>query len=160
VGKTLSAGFSPEAQRMSIYQVFDKCPTPANGHMIAAHVKKNATNFDANKSFFTDTTGAEIDTIAALQLLAKAKDTAANLSATKRDQHKSIVALPKEVCRITADDKYLGFAVTWGDQVGTDRYGAACKWVCLFVTKKMESGRHQWVSAYPATDTYVAGKRF
>jgi hypothetical protein len=144
---------------MSIYQVFDKCPTPANGHMVAAHVKKGAKAFDATKSFFTDKNGAEIDTNAALLLLSKAKDVATNLSALKRDESKSVTASPKEVCRISADDGKLGFAVTWGDQVGTDSHAASCKWICLFVTKTLQGGRHQWVSAYPATDTYVTGKK-
>ena len=144
---------------MPIYAVFDKCPTPANGHMVAGHVRKGAKNFDADKSYFTDKDGAEIDMMTTLNLLSKAKDIATNTSAKQRTEGKCVSIPPKTICSISADAGKLGFAVTWGERVGSDSYGAECTWICLFVTTTLKEGRNQWVSAFPATETYVAGKR-
>lgn len=143
---------------MPIYAVFDKCPTPASGHLITGHVKKGAKDFNADKSYFTDKDGVEIDSMAALFLLSNAKDVATNTSAKQRNESKIVSVPPKTVCTISADAGKLGFAVTWGERVGTDG-GVECQWICFFVTTKLTNGRHQWVSAFPATDTYVAGKR-
>lgn len=143
---------------MPIYAVFDKCPTPASGHLVAGHVKKGAKDFNENKSYFTDKSGVEIDAMATLLLLSKAKDVATNTSAMQRSEGKCVNVPPKTVCTITADQGKLGFAVTWGERVGTDG-GSECQWICLFVTTTLTGGRHQWVSAFPATETYVTGKR-
>jgi hypothetical protein len=145
---------------VAIYDVFDKSPTPAGAHLIAGHVRKDNKDFDASKSYFTNKDGVGIDLMTALFLLVKAKETGTNLTQFKKDESKKVSLPPKEVTRITADDGKLGFAVTWGDQVGIDSNGAVCKWVCLFVTKNLTAGRHQWVTAYPATGDYVAGKMF
>jgi hypothetical protein len=143
---------------MAIYGVFDKCPTPASSHIISGHVKKGAKDFNADKSYFTDKDGVEIDGMAALFLLSKAKDVATTTSGKLRNESRIVNVPPKTVCAISADAGKLGFAVTWGERVGTDS-GSECQWICLFVTTTLTSGRHQWVSAFPATETYVEGKK-
>lgn len=143
---------------MPIYAVFDKCPTPASGHMVAGHVKKGAKNFNDEKSYFTDKDGTEIDVMGTLMLLSKAKDVATHTSAKLKTEGKCVNVPPNTVCSISADSGKLGFAVTWGERVGSDG-GAECTWICLFVTTTLTQGRHQWVSAFPATETYVTGKR-
>jgi len=143
----------------AIYAVIDKCPVPVGQHLVQGHVKKGNAKFDVSKSYFTDKSGTEIDFTAAVNLLISAKDVVTNLATAKRDQTKSITNGTKTVHAITADTGKIGFAVTWGDKVGTDRNASDCKWVCLFVSSKLEGGRHQWVTAYPATDTYVSSKK-
>jgi hypothetical protein len=144
-----------------IYAVIDKCPVPVGQHLVQGHVKKGNANFDATKSYFTDKNGTEIDFNAAINLLIAAKDHVNGLAspAAKRDQTKSITTGTKTVHAITADAGKVGFAVTWGDKVGKSRNGDDCTWICLFVTATLASGRHQWVTAYPATATYVTGKK-
>jgi hypothetical protein len=155
--------FRSEVEPMpSIYHVFDKSPIPVGSHLISGHVKKNNAKFDATKSYFTNKEGTEIDCDTAINLLIKAKQVASNLTKFKKDEEKkvSIPDPPQAITRIQADEGKLGFAVTWGDQVGVDRNAAVCKWVCLFVTKTLGSGLHQWVTAYPATESYVTQKIF
>jgi hypothetical protein len=143
----------------AIYAVLDKCPVPVGSHLVSSHVKKDNAKFDSQKSYFTDASGNAIAFEAAINLLIKAKDTGVNLSSTKKDQAKIVAVPPKTVCSISADPGKVGFAVTWGDQVGSDSTAASCKWICLFVTSTLTGGRHQWVTAFPATDTYVTSKR-
>ena len=145
---------------MSIYQVLDKCPIPVGAHLVGGHVKKGNKDFDAGKSYFTDKAGAEADFNASVNLLIKAKEVGTSLTQFKKDENKKVSMPPKQITRITADEGKLGFAVTWGDQVGTDSDASTCAWVCLFVTSKLTAGRHQWVTAFPATETYVSGKMF
>lgn len=142
----------------SIKSVFENSPVPASAHLVSGHVKKGNTAFDAKKSYFTDSAGSEIASLDAIKLLIKAKDTATALGALKGQENKGITSGVKSIHAITADTGKLGYAVNWGDQVGIDN-AAACKWICLFVTSTLTSARHQWVTAFPATDTYVNGKK-
>ena len=128
--------------------------------MVAGHVRKGAKNFDAAKSYFTDKSGVEIDTMATLTMLSNARDMVNNITAKKSGENRLVSFPPKTVCAISANAAgNLGFAVTWGERVGTDSGGSECTWVCLFVTSSLTAGRHQWVSAFPATGTYVEGKK-
>jgi len=142
----------------SIYSVLDKCPVPFGAHLVSGHVKKGNAAFDAKKSFFTDTSGTEIGADDAIKFLVKAKDTAAALAFQKRDEAKSITSVAKKIQAINTDQGKIGYAVTWGEQVGKDGEDA-CTWVCMVVTSNLTGGRHQWVTAHPATDDYVTRKK-
>lgn len=142
----------------AIYSVIDKCPVPVGAHLVKNHVRKGNASFDSTKSYFTDKEGNELAWEAAVQVLIKAKETIEGLATTKRDLIKSITNGTKTVYAITADTGKIGFAVTWGDKVGRDQ-SSDCKWVCLFVTSTLTASRHQWVTAFPATETYVNSKK-
>lgn len=144
---------------MSIYNVIDKCPIPVGAHLVKGHVKEGNIAYVATKSYFTDENGTAIAWMPAVNLLSKAKDTVTSLASKNRDQAKTLTNGTATVYAIKADEGKLGFAVTWGKRVGTDSGGTECKWVCMFVTKTLTSSRHQWVTAYPALETYVTGKK-
>ena len=140
---------------MSIYTIIDKCPVPVGAHLVQGHVKEGNAKFDGSKSYFTNEEGGAVAWEPAVNLLIKAKEAVGKISGAKKDQAKTITNVSGTVHAITADPGKYGFAVTWGKRVGTDGTGNECKWVCLFVTTQLQGGRHQWVTAYPATETYV-----
>ena len=141
---------------MSIYTIIDKCPLPIGAHLVHGHVKEGNAKFNAEKSYFTDESGNAVAFEPAVQLLIKAKDAAARISTLSKDHSKSITNVNGTVHAIKADPGKYGFAVSWGKRVGTDGdTRGECKWICLFVTTQLTGGRHQWVTAYPATENYV-----
>ena len=142
----------------SIYSVLDKCPVPFGAHLVSGHVKKDNAAFDAKKSFFSDTTGTEIGADDAIKLLVKAKDAGYGLAFLKKDEAKAITNVAKKIQAISANQGKIGYAVTWGEQVGLDGENV-CKWICLVVTSTLTGARHQWVTAHPATDDYVTRKK-
>lgn len=142
-----------------IYAVFDKTPVPMGAHLVSGHVKVGNKAFDGAKSFFTDSSGTALGTDDAVKLLVKAKSVIATLTLLKKDAEKTVTGPAGTVQRISADAGKLGYAVTWSEQVGSDKLESVCKWICLFVTSTQAGGRHQWVTAYPATESYVEGKK-
>lgn len=136
--------------------ILDKTPVPASSHIIMGHMK--GPKLKSGKSWFTSNAGADLELNDCLLLLMKARDQATMIASKSRNAEKA-VGLDTDTLklrRVAVDDGKLGMAVSWGVQTGLDGDGVSpCTWIVLVVTKNLTGGRHQWVTAFPAVDSYV-----
>jgi hypothetical protein len=143
-----------------IYDMFEHSPTPAGRHLIAGHVLGQA-ECGVDKGYFTDAQGAALDLTNALQLLAKAKSVVTGLPKSKTQDAKYVLNGTTQIRKMkSSDSTKSAFAVTWGIKTGFSRAdGADCEWIVLVLTNKKSGNQYQWVTAYPASSSYVTNHR-
>lgn len=148
---------------MSLKSILENTPVVASAHIFGGHCKKDNKTYAGNKSYFTDSDGNELNLADALKAVNKSKDKASSLAQASGQAERSIdgvAARAGQKMRLvkSSDNKNVAIAYTDGTQTGLDPYRSPptpCTWTVFVMTKTMTSGRHTWVTAYPATDDFV-----